>query len=1145
MTYKQMILCTVAFILVLFVTNCGYTQVRVFTNENVGIGTDSVESSAKLEIHSETKGILIPRVSSTSMVPNPVDGLLVYVMSMDPDERGFHYWDGGLSDWVRLNYVPGQSTIGVDNTDNIVLDLDNNVLSGDLTTTGVLADTYLNATITVDEFGRIVSASSGVPSGVQGALNSAYTHASGPLQIPALSEVTIGSVTITPTDSLSTILILARNGFQNGQSGNPKTMQTSINRNGTTQVGEVATLYLTQGGQAGTLDHIGEDNEHNSLNPVTYNLVVRNMSTSSQVSAIDWEIEAIELIGPQGPVGLSGPQGPQGPAGPQGPEGEVGPVAFMVGCNDVSITGNGTNQDPYCISFSYQDNDDDSTNEIQILGTNGSPGNVNISDPQNGGVKNEVNININDGDYDPTNELQLLQWDSANLQLSLFPNGNVVTLDGVGTDPTHLSFSGVPPSVGLNSSTGDDVTIQAGNDIDLDLNGSVLTINNSYEDPDDDNENELQYLYTNGCPGNVQILKPDGSYYNHVNINIGDDSDQNEIQHLTLQGNVLGLTLTADAITLPDGITNLSVDGSSSPIIQSSTAEPGMHVQFHAGSGIELMANPHDITISSNGSSIDPGTVVNSVMRWNGTDWVEETEALIDEDGRSAFQNAPLSTEYSITTTDDLLVDSITVGAGRGANITSAVLGYQALNSTDTSSVGNIAIGYKALKSVGYGDHNVAMGYNSQRLHSNGQGNISIGSWSLENLIGNSDNVGVGRHTLQYLVNGYDNAAFGAGALWNCQSNDNVGVGCRALADLNAAGQDFNTAIGYKAADSVSSVQYVTALGAYAGYNYASNYSIYIGQDAGNDVAMEANGDSILIIQTGGDPSALISGDFKTNHVGIDLEPKDASRTLDVNGELRIRDLETTPPDKLIGADIDGVVSKVILGNNLVLSSDTLHASGGLKFGDIQPVVLAGLNMESDTVTDIKVNYYEPASQMYQVSNVRLQNDTLYGLRGSYFETYKATKWAKALSPLSGDTLDIDESGYLASFDFSNDNGTLTFHAPDQYTDSLPVYLWNHIFQVNVTLSIRTQFIADAVIGIRRDGVSSNLHPNWQTEFSTAGSNRKMNISLSCLVPLHNGSTIAVELIDDNPGGEDDIVYVIERVNFNAHHIKSSFVPQR
>ena len=54
-----------------------------------------------------------------------------------------------------------------------------------------------------------------------------------------------------------------------------------------------------------------------------------------------------------------------------------------------------------------------------------------------------------------------------------------------------------------------------------------------------------------------------------------------------------------------------------------------------------------------------------------------------------------------------------------------------------------------------------------------------------------------------------------------------------------------------------------------------------------------------------------------------------------------------------------------------------------------------------------------------------------------------------------------------------------------------------------------------------------------------------MNISLSCLVPLHNGSTIAVELIDDNPGGEDDIVYVIERVNFNAHHIKSSFVPQR
>ncbi len=68
----------------------------------VGIGTNTPDASAQLEVSSGNKGLLIPRVSSTGSVPNPANGLLVYQTGGIP---GFYYNSGsaGSPVWLLLS----------------------------------------------------------------------------------------------------------------------------------------------------------------------------------------------------------------------------------------------------------------------------------------------------------------------------------------------------------------------------------------------------------------------------------------------------------------------------------------------------------------------------------------------------------------------------------------------------------------------------------------------------------------------------------------------------------------------------------------------------------------------------------------------------------------------------------------------------------------------------------------------------------------------------------------------------------------------------------------------------------------------------------------------------------------------------------
>jgi hypothetical protein len=89
-------------LLLLLVLSC-ITVLTVFA-QNVGIGTTTPDSSALLDVHSNNKGFLPPRVALTatniaSPINNPAIGLLVYdtVAAGNPPYNvapGYYYWNG-------------------------------------------------------------------------------------------------------------------------------------------------------------------------------------------------------------------------------------------------------------------------------------------------------------------------------------------------------------------------------------------------------------------------------------------------------------------------------------------------------------------------------------------------------------------------------------------------------------------------------------------------------------------------------------------------------------------------------------------------------------------------------------------------------------------------------------------------------------------------------------------------------------------------------------------------------------------------------------------------------------------------------------------------------------------------------------------
>jgi len=72
----------------------------------VGIGTNTPDASAQLQVESTSRGFLVPRVANTTVITLPAKGLLVY--QTDAPE-GFYYNSGtaGVPAWLQLSAFNG------------------------------------------------------------------------------------------------------------------------------------------------------------------------------------------------------------------------------------------------------------------------------------------------------------------------------------------------------------------------------------------------------------------------------------------------------------------------------------------------------------------------------------------------------------------------------------------------------------------------------------------------------------------------------------------------------------------------------------------------------------------------------------------------------------------------------------------------------------------------------------------------------------------------------------------------------------------------------------------------------------------------------------------------------------------------------
>lgn len=557
--------------ILIFLPTILLSQIRVVEENRVGIGIDNPDESARLHVHSTTEGFLMPRMtmSERNGIVAPADGLQVYVMDLDDELRGPWYWDGELLEWIRMSWTPGVNELDVAPTDNILLDITTNILTGDLTETPVTPDTYQNANITVDQWGRITWAEDGDP-GDPGILNSVYANglpANPSLQIPNYQTV-IGSLTITPQTSTSKILIVGRAVFQNYQNNsNVERVNVSLIRENA-NIGQSCRVMsqAIAGSYFGPAVLIFED-ESGDTDPIEYSIVAVAGANTQGVYANTWELSAVELLTPVGPMGAQGPVGPVGPAGPEGPQGEPGPPGTTV-----ILAGDGIIVDESNDVYTISAEDDSDENELQNLQAyDTEPGKISIV---NG---NTVYINVDDADPDPGNELQKLLLNGSLLSLDpAQPNSSGVDLSSLVTDPTNLSVTNIAPNLEINSSTGDGITLEAGDNIELEvLNSSAFRINNTYVDGDADPENEIQSLYTNQLPGHIGLPGSDPVEV-FINVDDADHNTENELQDLVLNGNELSLTLSDVTVSIPDGETDLSVaviNSNQSAEIYSSTGD--------------------------------------------------------------------------------------------------------------------------------------------------------------------------------------------------------------------------------------------------------------------------------------------------------------------------------------------------------------------------------------------------------------------------------------------------------------------------------------------------------------------------------------------------------------------------------------------
>lgn len=458
--------------LLMFLTIHCAGQIKVNPMNDVGIGTNVPDPSSKMEVFSNNKGIILPKMSliQRNAIANPADGLQVYVVDNDHLVRGPYYYDGKAKLWIKLGSGGGGSIISVADSPTIDFSSNGNLISGNLTVSGVNQGMYNNATLGIDQYGRITNATSNTS--LYEGMNTVYNSGPGGNNIPQSPATTsVGGVTISPSSTTAKILINARVSVLKGTSNTVREVMLILRR-GTTNID---TCRITSSVLQNTMYGPGVFVFHDipgTTTPVVYEILATGIAASNTSSVNKWELSAVELSGKVGPDGPKGPVGNVGNQGTQGPIGLPGVPAingYISAGTGINVTGSGTSSSPYVINSAFVEADGSNSNEIQTLSTNGMPGNVALSI---GG--SNININVNDTDHNPNNELQTLAINGNQLSIS---GGNSIALPPV-TDSWSLQGNNLSQEKTIGSISDQNFTIKTNNKerLWIDKEGRINTI---------------------------------------------------------------------------------------------------------------------------------------------------------------------------------------------------------------------------------------------------------------------------------------------------------------------------------------------------------------------------------------------------------------------------------------------------------------------------------------------------------------------------------------------------------------------------------------------------------------------------------------------------------------------------------------------
>ena len=303
----------------------------------------------------------------------------------------------------------------------------------------------------------------------------------------------------------------------------------------------------------------------------------------------------------------------------------------------------GTNWVPSTPVDLVDDADADVTNEIQTISKDPTTGEISLS--MGGGT---VSDNVDDADANPTNEIQTLSKDPATGDISLTNGGTVAdnvddadadpsneTITGWNTNATTLQINeaGVSHNIGMTPFI-DDADASLTNELQtLSINGNIISISNGNSiavptggggdlwggqvvesDATLSGDGESSNLLSIAQQGttNNQVLKWDNVSNTWLPANDdvmdGDASPTNELQDLSIAGNVVSLSGSAQTITLPSNGDDWGTDValSSSPL---------------SGDG----------TLGNELSFID-GTTDGHILQWNASSSQWELNTIVNND---------------------------------------------------------------------------------------------------------------------------------------------------------------------------------------------------------------------------------------------------------------------------------------------------------------------------------------------------------------------------------------------------------------------------------------------------------------------------------------------------------------------------------